>query len=151
SQARVADDPPSMLRELNATLTRNVRRGFVTATYLFFDGMRVEIANAGHPAPLLLRGGEVRELGAVNPLLGRFKSASYSATTTDLQPGDRIVAYTDGIPEALNARGEAFGEERLYALLRQRGDIIDAVLAWRGGRGDADDLTLVTIDVDSAR
>jgi len=147
SQTRVADDPPSLLRELNATLTRNVRRGFVTATYLFFDGMRVQVANAGHPAPLLLRGDDVRELGAVNPLLGRFKAASYTAAATHLQPGDRIVAYTDGIPEALNARGEAFGEERLHALLRERKDIIEAVLAWRGGRGDADDLTLVTIDV----
>lgn len=147
SQTRFADDPGSLLRELNAILARDVRRGFVTATYLFFDGLSVQVANAGHPAPLLLRNGEVRELGAVNPLLGRFKSASYTAAATELQPGDRIIAFTDGITEATNARGEAFGEERLYALLRERADIIEAVLAWRGGRGDADDLTLVTIDV----
>ncbi len=147
SQARFADDPAALLRELNAILARDVRRGFVTATYLFFDGLSVQVANAGHPAPLLLRKGEVRELGAVNPLLGRFKSASYSAATTELQPGDRIVAYTDGVTEALNARGEAFGEARLYALLREGADVIERVLAWRGGGRDADDLTLVTIDV----
>jgi phosphoserine phosphatase RsbU/P len=147
SQARLADDPPAMLRELNAILTRDVRRGFVTATYLFFDGLSVQVANAGHPAPLLLRGREIRELGAVNPLLGRFKKATYSASTMELQPGDRIVAYTDGITEALNGRGEMFGEERLHALLREGADVIAAVLAWRGGASDADDLTLVTIDV----
>lgn len=148
SQARLANDPPSLLRELNAILSRDVRRGFVTATYLYLDGMSVQVANAGHPAPLLLRGSEIRELGAVNPLLGRFKTASYAAATVELQPGDRIVAYTDGITEALNARGEAFGEERLHALLRERADIADAVLAWRGGASDADDLTVVTIAVE---
>jgi sigma-B regulation protein RsbU (phosphoserine phosphatase) len=147
SQARLADDPPAMLRELNAILTRDVRRGFVTATYLYFDGLSLQVANAGHPAPLLLRGNEIRELGAVNPLLGRFRNASYAAAAIDLQPGDRIVAYTDGITEALNGRSEAFGEERLHALMRERADIIEAVLAWRGRASDADDLTLVTIDV----
>ena len=147
SQERLANDPAAMLRQLNAILTRDVRRGFVTATYLYFDGVLVNVANAGHPAPLLLRDGEVRELGAVNPLLGRFKSASYAATSTELRPGDRIVAYTDGVTEALSARGEAFGEERLHALLREGRDIVEAVLAWRGGDTDADDLTVVTVDI----
>lgn len=145
SQARLANDPAAMLRELNAILGRDVRRGFVTATYLFFDGMTVHVANAGHPAPLLLRNGAITELGAVNPLLGRFKAASYSASTTELQPGDRLIAFTDGITEALNARGEMFGEERLHAAMRERADIINAVQTWRGGRSDLDDLTLVTV------
>lgn len=147
SQSRLADQPAALLRELNAALTKDVRRGFVTATYLFFDGDRVHVANAGHPAPLLLRAGEVRELGAVNPLLGRFKTAAYAAETVPLRPGDRILAYTDGVTEARNARGEEFGEERLRALVREGASaerIVEAVQAW--GR-DLDDLTLVMIEV----
>lgn len=147
SQIHAASDPATLLSATNAILTRDVRRGFVTATYLWFDGRTLHVANAGHPAPLLVRGGDVRELGGVNPLLGRFKVARYAATATELQAGDRIVAFTDGITEALNGRGEAFGEERLHALLRERKDVIDAVLAWRGGGSDADDLTLVTIEI----
>lgn len=147
SQSRLADDPASLLHELNTSLTRNVRRGFVTATYLFFDGQSVHVANAGHPAPLLLRDAEVREIGATNPLLGRFKDARYAAETIALLPGDRIVAYTDGVTEARNGRDEEFGEARLHALVRERAtpaQIIEAVQTWGTG---LDDLTLVMIDV----
>ena len=147
SQARLADDPAALLAELNAVLLRDVRGGFVTATYLYFDGPSVHVANAGHPAPLLVRGSEVRELGTANPLLGRFKGARYAAVAADLQRGDRIVAFTDGITEALNVRGEMFGEERLHETLRQGEDIVAAVEAWRARSSDADDLTVVTIDV----
>ena len=150
SHATLAADPAAMLTALNTTLARDVRRGFVTATYLFFDGSAVHVANAGHPAPLLLRDGTVREIGATNPLLGRFRDASYSATAVELQPGDRIVAYTDGVVEARNARGEEFGEERLHASVRGRAtlaEIVAAVATWRGGGGDADDLTMVAIEI----
>lgn len=150
SHAALANDPAAMLTALNATLARDVRRGFVTATYLYFDGLTVQVANAGHPAPLLIRGKEIRELGATNPLLGRFRTATYSATGTDLQRGDRIVAYTDGVVEARNGRGEEFGEERLHGLLLQGAalaEIVAAVEVWRVRGSDADDLTLVAIDI----
>jgi phosphoserine phosphatase RsbU/P len=112
--------------------------------------MRVDVANAGHPPPLLLREGTIRELGAPSPLLGRFRSASYASASIELKPADRILAYTDGIVEARNARGEEFGEERLHALLRSGAtlsEFVEAVQAWRGGRSDVDDVTLVAIEV----
>ena len=155
SQARLADDPAAMLRELNRTLRREVRRGFVTATYLCFDSARgtVDVANAGHPLPLLARDGEVRELGPHGVLLGRF-DAAYTSERIALRPGDRIVAYTDGIVEARNARGEEFGVEWLMALVRRGGAseelanaIAEEVREWRGGVEDVDDVTLVVIDV----
>ena len=150
SHASLAHDPAALLTALNTTLARDVRRGFVTATYLFFDGSAVHVANAGHPAPLLLRAGEVREIGTTNPLLGRFRTASYSASAIDLQRGDRILAFTDGVIEARNARGDAFGEERLHALMKAGttlAEIVATVESWRHGGGDADDLTLVSIDI----
>lgn len=156
SQTRLAAQPAAMLAELNRTLRREVRRGFVTATYLYFDATRrcVEIANAGHPLPLLVRDGTVRELGPHGTLLGRF-DAQYTAETIDLHPGDRIVAYTDGVIEARNARGEELGLERLQELVRGGGPaeamataIAAGVRAWRAGAGwEGDDVTVVVVEV----
>lgn len=150
SHARLASDPAALLRELNATLRRDVRRNFVTATFLWLDmdARTVTVSNAGHPPPVLVRGNDVVELGPHGVLLGRFAIASYSSSTVSLEPGDRIVAWTDGIPEAQNARGEQFGEERLLALLRSRAsvdDIVNTVHAWRSSE-DADDLTIVLVE-----
>jgi sigma-B regulation protein RsbU (phosphoserine phosphatase) len=149
SHARLADDPASLLRELNATLRRDVRRNFVTATYLFFERGSVVVSNAGHPPPVLVRGDAVRELGPHGVLLGRFAVAAYACERVALHAGDRIAAFTDGIIEARNAREEAFGEERLHALLRSGASadaVVEAVLRWRVG-DDADDLTIVIVEV----
>ena len=151
SQSRFAHEPATLLREVNRTLRGEVRRVFVTATYLYFDMERrcVNVANAGHPPPLLLRDGEIRELGPHGVVLGRF-DATYSSESLDLQPCDRIVAFTDGVTEALNARGEAFGEERLRELIRGGAtaqDIARRVREWRDEKSEADDVTLLVADV----
>lgn len=151
SQARLASEPAAVLGELNAILRRDVRRAFVTATYLWIDraAMHAIVSNAGHPPPLLLRGDTLLELGENGVVLGRFP-ATYLATATELRVGDRIVACTDGIAEARNGREEMFGEERFHALLRARtsaADVLAAVQQWRGNGEDADDLTIVMIDV----
>jgi sigma-B regulation protein RsbU (phosphoserine phosphatase) len=151
SQARLADDPAALIGELNAILRRDVRRAFVTATYLWVAERRVVVCNAGHPPPLLLRDGAFMELGGAGVLLGRFADARYTAVATPIVVGDRIVAYTDGIPEARNARDELFGEERLRELVREGASaesVLAAVLEWRGdATAEADDLTIVMIDV----
>lgn len=151
SQSRFAHDPAALLREVHRTLRGQVRRAFVTATYLYFDAERpsVEVANAGHPPPLLHRGDEMRELGPRGVVLGRFDS-SYESESIALQPGDRIVAYTDGVIEALNARGEAFSEERLRDAIRSGAgadEIAGAVRKWRDENSDVDDVTIVIVDV----
>lgn len=158
SQAALAADPAALLTSIHATLRRDVRRAFVTATYLWFDmdQHEVTVTNAGHPPPLLFRNGTFLELGAPGVLLGRFANVHYVTTKTALAKGDRIVAYTDGIIEARNARGEMFGEERLQHLVRAStaldsvalGDeIVSAVRRWRVNDEDADDLTVVVVDV----
>jgi phosphoserine phosphatase RsbU/P len=150
SQARLANEPAKLIGELNAILRRDVRRAFVTATYLWVTPREVVVCNAGHPPPLLLRDGMFVELGGSGVLLGRFADASYVAASTALVPGDRIVAYTDGIPEARNAREEMFGEERLRELVLRgasAGEVLDAVRRWRGDTAeDADDLTIVMVE-----
>jgi sigma-B regulation protein RsbU (phosphoserine phosphatase) len=151
SHAELADDPGALLGELNAALRRDVRRNFVTATYLWLDMNErcVSVSNAGHPAPLLFRGNDVHELGPTGVLLGRF-AATYESHSVPLLAGDRIAVYTDGVVESRNARGEDFGELRLCEILRGGGsaeDVIAAVERWRGANVDHDDLTIVVIDV----
>jgi sigma-B regulation protein RsbU (phosphoserine phosphatase) len=157
SQTHLAHDPAAILAALNEILRRDVRRAFVTATYLYFDTAQscVAVSNAGHPTPLLFRGGGFRELGPSGVLLGRFGTLRYEAQQTTLMAGDRIVAWTDGIVEARNPRGEPFGEERLHAIVQNGGSadaVIEAVYRWRDrdATEDADDLTIVIVDVAAA-
>jgi phosphoserine phosphatase RsbU/P len=150
SQSRLANDPAALIAALNTTLRNEVRRAFVTATYLWFDMEEghVSVCNAGHAPPLLYRDGAFLELGTHGVLLGRFADTRYEARTVALQPGDRVVAFTDGIVEARSARGEQFGEERLKELVA-RGSASEAIAAvhrWRV-EDDADDLTIIVVDV----
>jgi sigma-B regulation protein RsbU (phosphoserine phosphatase) len=156
SQSKLAADTAALMQQLNETLRHEVRRAFVTATYLWFDVEQrsVTVCNAGHAPPLLLREGTFHELGTAGVLLGRFAAARYTTTTTELRPGDRVVAFTDGIIEARNVRGEQFGEERLRAVIAHSlaQDVIADVHQWRAGAdpAEADDLTVVMVDFTTA-
>jgi len=163
SHAEHAARPADILVRVNRTLCESLPRGFVTATYAYLDPARGEarVANAGHPPPLLIRaaGGEIAEVGGQGPILGRFRDARFAEQRIPLVPGDRLVLFTDGLPEARNAADEIFGDGRLAACVRQhRGlaaeELCDALLAalgrWIGQRPPLaleDDLTLLVIDV----
>ncbi len=73
---------------------------------------------AGHPPMLLLRDGQVIEVTENGLLLAAFTLASFSNQTLPLEPGDRLLLYTDGLLEAANGKGEFFGQEGLSSLLR---------------------------------
>ncbi len=77
----------------------------------------VELVNAGHPPPWLVRAGRARAL-EFDPQLpaGMLQASDYRTQTLQLQPGDRLVLATDGVLEA-GAPGEEFGEDRLAGLL----------------------------------
>lgn len=76
---------------------------------------------AGHPAPLLLRGGRLikRLRDGRRPLLGLGYEASHPETEM-LEAGDFLLFYTDGIPEARDLNGDFFGEDRLVDLVRRQ-------------------------------
>lgn len=81
------------------------------------DTVLVDVANAGHPALLLLRaGGAIEEVQAAGVALGLTDTGAYAETSVELLPGDLLLAYTDGVTEA---RGDHdfFGEERLCDLV----------------------------------
>ncbi|NNE11124.1 MAG: SpoIIE family protein phosphatase, partial [Ilumatobacter sp.] len=76
----------------------------------------VRIGIAGHPPPLLLRtDGSVEELASTGPLLGVVPRADFSERSFELEPGDVLVLYTDGMIEARGSDG-LFGHDRLRAV-----------------------------------
>jgi len=76
-------------------------------------------SNSGHNPPLLMRkGGECVRLEVGGGVLGGFPDESFPESTVELQPGDRLILFTDGLTEAVNEDREQFGEDRLIELLR---------------------------------
>jgi serine phosphatase RsbU (regulator of sigma subunit) len=122
------------------------------------DGPSVAFANAGHPSPLLFRDGEVIELAASGGMLGVTDEWAWPQRTVDLQAGDVLVAYTDGLTEVLNFDDEAFGQHRVEQAVAEAIDqgldsysLIGHVL-WHhrnfaGLQTRSDDLTIVAITV----
>jgi phosphoserine phosphatase RsbU/P len=91
---------------------------FTTAILGQYDTVtrRLIYVNAGHNAPVLRRGnGSLEKLEVGGLPLGIESSVSYETATVELQPGDALILYTDGVVEAFNAAGEEFGNPRWFA------------------------------------
>jgi serine phosphatase RsbU (regulator of sigma subunit) len=109
--------------------------------------------NAGHNFPLLvITSGEIRTLEEGGLILGFAQGVEYLQETVQLQPGDTIFLYTDGLSEAMNKEGEEFGEQRIEELLNSSandlvGDILDKLVNsvdnFRAEIELEDDLTLL--------
>jgi serine phosphatase RsbU (regulator of sigma subunit)/pSer/pThr/pTyr-binding forkhead associated (FHA) protein len=116
--------------------------------------------NAGHCAPLLLRRGErLRALDSNALPVGLLEEAEYTAETVQLQPGDRLVIYTDGVSEAQNADGAFFGDQRIRGLLREHETadyaaifraLDDELAAFTSGAVQKDDITLLVVQYGEA-
>ena len=119
-QLEASNTPDRVLTRVNAGLCRRPVDGrFVTAFYgyLTADG-RLRFSNAGHNPPLLLSGNTVHRLEATGCPLGLFESMQYEAEEIQVSSGDLIVAFSDGVTEAVNPEDEEMGEERLLACLK---------------------------------
>jgi serine phosphatase RsbU (regulator of sigma subunit) len=110
--------------------------------------------NAGHNPPLLWDGVAFRELARGGMILGPSPGSQYERGYETLAEGSILVAYTDGIVEAVNASDEAFGMERLRAVIRDHAwasarELVDAVFAQVrrhvGGDTRDDDQTVVAV------
>jgi len=118
-------DPGLILRELNnKVVLQNPKMQFVTISLGVFDpsSRTIELASAGHPAPLTrLRDGSVRPITIQHgPLLGFMdRSEPYPTLRHQLNEGDLLLLYTDGITEAPAADGSMFGSERLEGTLAE--------------------------------
>ncbi|MGZ6673844.1 MAG: SpoIIE family protein phosphatase, partial [Solirubrobacteraceae bacterium] len=115
--------PAAVLARLNATLAVDPdRRQICTAVCARIepgaDGvMRVEVACGGHPPPLLV-GEDVREAGRPGSLLGAFETGTWTEDVVELDEGQSLVLFTDGVTDARGAGGARFGGARLRATLQ---------------------------------
>ena len=146
---------PVVTRINRGLFRRNVPGRFLTAFYAILspDGSLL-FSNAGHNAPLLVSATDVRRLETGGIVLGMFDHAAFEEEALRLSPGDFIVAFSDGVSEALNEAGEEYTDERLLAAVaRHRGcpprELLDGLLAdLRAfcGRATAnDDVTMVVV------
>jgi PAS domain S-box-containing protein len=143
-------DPGDLLTELNEMLAARLPDGsLVTLAMAVADpqGGSLTWANAGHPAPVLLRAaGPVTTLGDPGPPCGAFTGHRFPGRRTPLNAGDLLVLYTDGITEA-RRRGREFGEHALHELLCSLahlpaadlpGEVVGTVQEWCEGALDDD-------------
>ena len=151
--------PGAVLSHLNHFLgTGRLRGHFITACCLRFpaDGGSVRLASAGHEPIIFARPGQeprlVEEVGGLP--LGLRDSQEYEEIDLDLNDGDQLLVYTDGITDIRNESGELFGTERMVESIAAAGDadaqsFLDSLVAeleiYRGDRAWPDDLTALTI------
>jgi len=151
-----------MLRQLNRFVMHNIGSSvfFFTVAAARIDraGRRMVFAGAGHPPVMIARAGaEPRLLESRSMVLGALPDAVDGEATldVDLQEGDRVVLYTDGITDVFDARGEMLGVEGVQKFVREtsllpfkdmKQGILDRVAEWREGP-PTDDVSLVLVDV----
>jgi hypothetical protein len=92
---------------------------FATLVYLELkpDSGQVRILNAGHMPPITIKSSGLDQLPPVAPPLGALPDSVYAEQRIEIEPGELLLIYSDGLTEARNEGGEFFGEERLLALL----------------------------------
>ena len=162
SQVGHADGPAEVLLGLNQALCGKFEHHFVTAAYVFFDMQKLTLsyAGAGHP-PLLLWGGSqgLRSVEENGLFLGKFSFATYTSVDLPLKAGDRILLYTDGIPETTNPAGVEFGTDGFRQFLEAEQStsaddfanrLLEELSRWSARRGTEeldDDITIVAIHV----
>ncbi|TGL86767.1 serine/threonine-protein phosphatase [Leptospira congkakensis] len=113
--------PSRVFHSMNRHLVGKTKNLFITASYVFIDteSYTATFSNAGHPGFFLIRNSEpdIIHLNVKGKPLGLFSHIPYAEEMVKLEPGDKILLYTDGIFDLLNEDGDSFGEERLKALL----------------------------------
>ena len=144
--------PTMGLARLNENLRARGDMALCTAAVVLLrdDGTEASLVCAGHPLPYLIHDGEARPVGRTGPLLGAFEQGHWLAAAVDIQPGDVLVLYTDGV---LDARGpdSRFGEERLQQALSgvatadQAVERIEAALRDFAGLDPDDDIAVLAI------
>jgi sigma-B regulation protein RsbU (phosphoserine phosphatase) len=150
-------EPGKLLYFLNKHLCKVAEPSFVTALYIVYDANRhtLKIARAGHPPPMICRSADQKAIeyncSGVFPM-GIDPYNQVPVTEAQLQPGDRLLMYTDGITERFNPEGETYAEQRLLRQLEvNRQDnpqellaaIMKDVNAFANGRPADDDQALL--------
>lgn len=158
SNANVGLDPVETMSRTNDLILEDAESGmFVTAYHShFFVGGRSVHVNAGHNPPMIYRHkeGKVEMLPRGGRAIGWFPDNPLKAVEIDLEPGDLIVYYTDGLSEAENPQGDDYGEDRLMSIIEHNAGqsaaavmkaILTDVEAFCAGQPLFDDLTVMIV------
>lgn len=149
-----------VVRRLNTMLWRDTKpTEFVTLFYGVLDvrNKRLTYCNAGHPPALLQRFGVISELPTDNTVLGIDPDMPYTQNVVDLQSGDAILLYTDGLPDAMNFDHQTYGTERVHEAYKSSGGgkaqaVVDHLLwdvrRFAGMAPRNDDLTMIVMKID---
>ncbi|HVP38495.1 MAG TPA: SpoIIE family protein phosphatase [Candidatus Saccharimonadales bacterium] len=155
--AHACDDLGRLATQLNHHMCETTEpMHFVTGFVGRLDPATGELryVNAGHPPPLVVRDGGLRRLDGDGLPFGVMEKAQYTEAVAELQPGELLALYTDGIPEARSG-DELFEDERLERLLAElpaglelpevRRRILERVADFVGAAPRGDDITLVLV------
>jgi sigma-B regulation protein RsbU (phosphoserine phosphatase) len=154
------------LADMVATLNRLLCNSTGGANYVTFfygqvDQLTQQLAyvNAGHNPPLFLRAdpaGDFTQLSTGGLVVGMFDDCRYEQDVVQMQPGDVLIAFTDGLSEAHDERGEEFGETRIKKVLAAtahlsvneiRDEMVRQVKEWCASASQYDDLTFIVMKV----
>ncbi len=149
--------PAALLARVNHHLYQQFTEvNFVTCVYIVLDtaANTLTYANAGHNLPLLRKAaGRINTLPHGGIALGILPEVEYREYTIDLEPGDGLILYTDGVTDALNAQGDSFGLSRLEESIGS--NAVDAVslvkhlkenlFSWDEETPQQDDITLLAL------
>lgn len=114
----------------------------------------IELCNAGHPPPLLIRQGEVTAVEATGLPVGIFCQERYTASELQLEPGDSLLLYSDGLTESRSPYDAEYGLDRLTRVVGQTRSIaaqalttacVEDAKSFRAGQPKTDDLTVMVI------
>ena len=161
TQANTVASVATMLRNMNTLVYRSTSvHQFATFFLASVDEptLRLSYSNAGHNHPLVFRrGGASIPLARGGTVVGILESAEFEEGALQLEPGDRVVLYTDGISEAANRAGELYGEERLCLHVQSlpgeltAREVIESILGsvhgFLDGEVPGDDMTLLVLRV----
>lgn len=158
TMARQYARPEEILLQVNdALVAQNPRGMFVTMACMIVDPATgaVGCANAGHPPAVLLRAGAAPRLVLESTAMvaGVMSGIEIGCETLQLEPGDVLVVYTDGVTEAFNAGGTMFEEAGLLKCLHGAGAsageavsvLVEAVRGHAAGFPQSDDLTVAAV------
>lgn len=160
AQKRISQSPAAVLRSINEQLSSTYCNLELQFTALCMDldiaTGRLCYASAAHPGPMMFHAAAVTSLPSGGPFVGVTTGVDFPEHEVDLEPGDMLVAFSDGLLDATAPDGSSFGETRIAdALSAVNGDggeacpaLVRALASFVGeGRGLPDDVTIVALSI----
>ena len=154
-----ARDPAEVVSDLNNRFVNGATDHYFTLIYCVFNRKTQELrfCQAGHPPALMTRAsGKGEILGNGGMPAGMFPNVAYESEMLCLNRGDRVVLFSDGIPEAENIEGEQFGEEQMLSTLLENShadfknaldQIVVRACEWQNGKKFLDDVSVLGFQI----